>query len=62
MDVGTRRMHEKVRNVENVLFERPQMKELIDISAAKIIQIKVDLAAVGSALTWLNIGSNGDFS
>jgi hypothetical protein len=60
--MGTRRMHEKLRNVENVLFGRPQKKELIEIGETKIIKIKVDLTEVGSVLTWLNTGSNGDFS
>ena len=55
-------MHEKVRHVENVLFGRPQKKELIDIGGDKIIKIKVDLTEVGGALTLLNTGSNGDFS
>jgi hypothetical protein len=55
-------MHEKVRNVENCLFGRPQKKELIDIGGAEIIKIKVDLTEAGSALTWLHTGSNGDFS
>lgn len=55
-------MHEKLRNVENVLFGRPQKKELIEIGETKIIKIKVDLTEVGSVLTWLNTGSNGDFS
>jgi hypothetical protein len=55
-------MHEKMRNVENVLFGRPQKKEVIDIDGAKIIKIKVDLTEFGSTLTWLNTGSNGDFS
>ena len=55
-------MREKVRIVENVLFGRPQKKEVIDIGGAKIIIIKVDLTEVGSALPWLNTGSNCDFS
>jgi len=62
VDVGTCRMREKVRIVENVLFGRPQKKEVIDIGGAKIIIIKVDLTEVGSALPWLNTGSNCDFS
>jgi len=62
VDVGISRMHEKARNVENVLFGGPQKKELIDIGRDKIIRIKADFTEVGSALTWLNIGSNGDFS
>jgi hypothetical protein len=31
VDVGTRRMHKKVRYVENVLFGRTEKKEMIDV-------------------------------
>jgi hypothetical protein len=43
VDVGIGRMHEKERNVENVLFGRPQKKELVDRRGQNNEKLKLTL-------------------